>query len=328
MGINDEYDMDPVEAEEAEGYREAVSAEADDIGLDDVYELWRDAGMDQRNEAAYAAAADYLEGLDLNQEAITRFCTDTALEGVDGLFLSAVVDKAPDESVTLPDLSKVDYVGYQAEKDLHIQGGVRDRCGGWLDGGSIHVSGDARAETGKFMHSGDITVEGDTGASCGQGMHDGDITVYGDATGEGGTVASESYLGEWMSGGDIVVFGDTGDWIGRRMKGGCITVKEDAGSHAGYYMTHGLITIGGTAGESLGHSIHGGVIEAGSTQHPVGPEMRAGTIRVLERVDGVWPPIGPDAHGDIIYGSGDDADQVWPPNLDILGRSEPRREVD
>lgn len=322
-GLGDEYDVEGVDEETPGAYRDAVSEEADVMGLADAHALWRDTGRDRRTERAYTAAVDYLTGLDPDQEDITRFCTDTALDGADGLFLSAVIDEAAADTVDLPGLAGVDYIGYRTEKEVHVRGDVGDRCGGWLRGGSIHVEGDAGAETGKFMRNGAITVDGDAGAYAGQGMHDGYLTVAGDATGAGGVVTDESYLGEWMSGGEITVHGDTGDRVGQRITGGYIDIRGDTGSHAGYSMTDGIIAVEGAAGEALGHSMQGGILDVGSTSHPVGTEMRAGTIHVRDRVDGVWPPIGGGARGGIFYGRRNAAEQVWPPDL-LLGRAKQR----
>lgn len=327
MGLGDEYDVGAVDTRDTDAYHEAVQEGAEAMGLDDAHAMWREANIARGNDEAYAAALGYVDTMEYDVDAVYSFCADTPLEGWDGLFVSAVVDRAPGDTVRLPDLSGVDGVGYQAVKDLHIKGGVGDRCGSHLMGGSLHVEGDAGNKTGTFMRDGAITIEGDVDAYCGQGMQDGSITVYGDAIGaEGAVVPGESYLGEWMDGGQITVHGDTGDRIGQRIRGGHITVWGDTGSHAGYAMGDGFISVHGRAGSDLGHSMQGGTIEVGSTQHPVGTEMRAGTIQVTERMDGAWPPIGPDAHGDIVYGTGNEKEQVWPPDR-LLGRAKRRNGV-
>lgn len=303
MGLGDEYDVGVVDTQDTDAYQEAVQDGAAAMGLDDAHAAWRGvtAGLED-DVTAYAAALGYIDTMDYDMDAVYSFCADTPLTGRDGLFVSAVVDRAPESVVRLPDLSGVDQVGYRAVKTLHVAGDTGDLCG-------------------QELASGSITVQGDVGPYCGQEMQAGSIEVYGDATGEDDPgFYHGSYLGAAMEDGRITVHGDGGDRVGKEMQDGAIHVHGDTGSHVGCGMEDGTITVDGYASHNIGQAMEGGRVRIGRTSYRVGRGMQGGTLIIKQSRKDEWPPLPTDASGgEIRYGTGAEQEQVWPP-ISIYGR--------
>lgn len=301
MGLGDEYDVDVVDRADTDAYHEAVREGATAMGLDDAYAAWRGvtAGLED-DVKAYAAALGSINTLDYDMDAVYSFCEDTSLTGRDGLFVSAVADRAPGDVVRLPDLFGVDQVGYRAVKTIRVAGDVGDRCG-------------------QELASGAITVQGDVGAYCGQGMKDGTIDVYGDATTKTSPGFSHgSYLGDSMEGGRITVHGDGGHRVGLQMQDGSIHVYGDAGAYVGSGMEDGTITVDGYASHNLGQAMEGGRVRIGRTSYRVGRGMDGGTIIVEQLNRGEWPPLPADASGgEIRFGTGQEQEQIRPAEADV-----------
>lgn len=328
MGLADEYPLEDVGSGGTDAYREAVQSGAREMGLSDAYRMWRETGcstiLKSGIDGVYTAAADLVTGLDYAMEAVESFCASTDLDGMDGLFVSAAVKEAPGDRARLPDLSRVDQVGYRTGKTVHVEGDVGDRCGEELMGGSIHVEGRAGTRTGAGMRHGAIVIAGDVDAYCGEGMVGGSITVQGDATGEDGDqFYKSSYLGYRMEGGRITVHGHGGSRIGTGMRDGTIDIHGDAGSHIGSTMQDGSITVRGTVTHNVGEVLYGGTVRVGRTSYTVGRGMEGGTIIVDEQGGAGWPALPSSATGGTIrFGTGEE-DQVWP----SAGEAEPYGEV-
>lgn len=314
MGLRDEYDMEQVDVEDTEAYREAARAGVTGMGLDEALGLWRDTAPETDVEEAYAAALGHTSTLQYDAEALYTVCDDMELAGRDGLFISAAIDKAPADAVELPDLSGVDYVGYRGIKDVTVDGGVGDWCGEELMDGTLRVTADAGKWAGRAMYGGTLIVGGDADVYCGHSMEDGRITVEGDVRGSG-------RAGEGMEGGRITIRGHGGGRVGQDMKGGLIHVEGDAGAHVGCSMEDGRVRVEGEVDHNLGRAMNGGTVEVGSTAHTVGRLSSGGDI-VIDRphpdAGGLAGPGWPSPPGDpqgarIFYGTGSSQRQAWPP---------------
>lgn len=322
MGLDDEYNVDGVDVEDTEAYREAVRAGSEGINLEQAYRMWWETAREPDIEEAYAAAVGHATTLRYDTEELYDFCADTSLEGDDGLFISAAANAVDADTVQLPELSDVDRVGYQNTTTLHINGDVGDRCGEKMHDGRIRIQGDAGEDTGRNMHGGSLTIEGDVGSYCGRGMAGGAIEVDGDATGSTNHTGEEmARVGQAMTGGRITIKGDGGGWIGQYMNDGLIHVKGDAGSRVGHSMEGGEVKVEGETGSDTGFSMRGGTLEVGSTAHTVGIRSTGGTI-VVGRPhpdagagpDARWPLPPTDAQGvRVLYGTGPSQRQAWPP---------------
>lgn len=198
MPLNDEYGttlstVDETADEEAqEAYSESVAVSAYEIQeeletLGPAYNEW--VRYRNGNEAvfrkpsrvltaAYPAACEALDGIDINHETVEAFIKDTALRAADGVFISAIANTLED-SVTLPGLAGVDYVGVRNTADIAVDGDTGDYAGVGMMAGELHVDGDAGRQSGRLMQGGVLRIKGDGDGGLGMDMEGGEIYVDG-----------------------------------------------------------------------------------------------------------------------------------------------------
>lgn len=211
MPLGDEYDLAPLGREHTvrDAYTEAVDAtamervEAEAAFLQEQYERWPtipryQATPENRYRNARALTAD----IDYSPEALYRFASTADLtRQMSGLFISGAVDILDADQVHLPAMPETDYTGYRNDTHVVVEGGVGDKAGYGMQGGTLTVKGDVGTHCGRFMEDGTITVTGDAGRALGHGMRDGHIHVHGDAA---------DHAGIQQKGGTISVDGATG----------------------------------------------------------------------------------------------------------------------
>jgi formylmethanofuran dehydrogenase subunit C len=95
-----------------------------------------------------------------------------------GLFLSALIESSKDKKFIIHTKhlkKKINYLGYEAKKNIVIEGGVGDWVGAYMrEGSSIKVNGDAGYYVGAWMEKGSsIKVNGDAGHFVGAWMWEG-----------------------------------------------------------------------------------------------------------------------------------------------------------
>lgn len=185
----------------------------DDVALDDVYE----------------AAADAVAALGYTEQTIRDYCR---WDERDGLFLSALINEHDAEEYVLPDLSiptkqgyrdGLEYVGFQNESRVTVEGAVGDHAGAAMHGGVLRIEGHAGDDVGHAMTGGELHVHGNAGGfdpgAVGRGMEDGTLVVHGKVYGE---------AGPGMGGGLLAVGGEVTDGVGRDMAGGTVELHGDA----------------------------------------------------------------------------------------------------
>jgi hypothetical protein len=189
MGLGDEFgSTSPGTIEEGRTMYDDVST------ADDVYEEYRDlvsfyegydAVLDDAfagNETystmdAYEVVADHLAGTEYSAAAVRMFCEREDIAPAEGWLVSAMVNEAADDEVTLPGMDDVDWVGMRNEKRLTVRGDVGRWAGCEMQGGVLGVEGDAGRYTGNSMEGGVLEVEGDIGRGVGQDAEGGSIYV-------------------------------------------------------------------------------------------------------------------------------------------------------
>lgn len=271
MPFGDEYVLEgvvesaaPQERSGRERYQEAGSAgvldEAADIA--DRYRVWREAGVSLVEDAEiqrarttrrlFSAAENAVADLEYTAEEVYTFAEQTDLEWKDGVYLSAVCERAPGETVRLPALPDLMMVGAFNTKQLFIEG-------------------ETGAHLGYRMRGGRIIASGDTANHLGQEMEAGHIHLYGDA---------ERHVAVSMSGGSIRVAGDTGTMLGNGMAGGYACVMGDAGEDCGRVLNGGRIEVQGQVDGVVGSDLIDGRIVL-HTDAVVAPDAaEQGDIRV------------------------------------------------
>jgi hypothetical protein len=166
-----------------EGYLHLVEEEVKDL-------VW--LVEHSRVVKAYTAAVKSIRELKYDADDIEEFCAELdssnripyMISGPAGIYLSALVNHAPDERLVLnlKDYQRTfHFLGYRLPdgKTLVLQGDVGDFIGAGLSGGRL-------------------VVEGSTGNWCGAGMMKGEILV---------TEHTGQNTGEWMRGGELQVDG-------------------------------------------------------------------------------------------------------------------------
>lgn len=124
-----------------------------------------------------------LKRMDYTADELYEFCDERIIEPEDdfaGVFISLAAELAPEETVTLPDMSHYNQIGYENTQELIVEGDVGNHLGGYQEG-NITVKGSAKDCLGHTMHDGTITVEGNAGRRVGQVMTGGEIEIKGDA---------------------------------------------------------------------------------------------------------------------------------------------------
>jgi glutamate synthase domain-containing protein 3 len=190
------------------------------------------------SEDYYAMAEDLLSGKELSEELVYEFCEQYEFEGdemAEGITVTAMIDRLDADTVVLPDMKDVPYIGYDTDRDIVIEGDVGDWAGYVLDGGSLLVEGDAGEYVAHQMRAGGVRVHGDAGESAGSSMMGGTLIIKGDA-GE--------FLGSSMRGGEIDVHGDAGDRCANAIRGGVIEVDGAVDGGLGDPISGGEIYLG------------------------------------------------------------------------------------
>lgn len=171
---------------------------------DEIRRLETDLGKIQRaftrwrrgNSWYYRTARDLVEDLDPEPRAVHEFCDDADLHGMDGKFLSALINTSSKQSFMLPDLSGVESVGARnAGKRIVVEGDVGPHAADRMEAGTLTVQGDAESYAGSCMAGGELTVEGDAAFGLGKKMTGGTIRVEGDATPHSDIRGGELVLG-------------------------------------------------------------------------------------------------------------------------------------
>lgn len=217
MPLGEEYDLSPVATDTGDAGQETYSDAVDTPWTQEV-EAEADALLAQYNEwptiptyeatpeNQYRNARNHVGRVEYSAAALEAFVTvadfdRSPIAVKPGLFLSAAVEEFEAGTVTLPDLSGVDYCFYRNETDVTVEGSVGDYAGHSARSGSITIKGDVGSHCGRFMEDGSITVEGDAGRALGHGMRSGSIHVHRDA---------DDLPGLQKKGGTITVDGATG----------------------------------------------------------------------------------------------------------------------
>lgn len=158
------------------------------------------AAQPARVAAAYEGALDAARAVECHEEDVAAFC-DTlgraqglayAISGPGGIFLSALVNRAPEPHLTLRlrgHRRMLSFLGYRlAEgKTLVLEGDAGDFTGGELAGGRLVVTGATGDGCGTGMMGGEIEVRGHAGERTGERMTGGSLHVGGQIRGLRGT---------------------------------------------------------------------------------------------------------------------------------------------
>lgn len=116
-------------------------------------------------------------------EAVREFCEDRDLKRLDGTFVTALATRSPADTVTLPDMTGVAYVGRgNSGTEIVVEGDAGPRAAEAMESGRVVVRGDAEPHAGAGMEGGTLVVEGDAAYGLGRGMTGGTIRVEGGAT--------------------------------------------------------------------------------------------------------------------------------------------------
>lgn len=241
--VDDEHDsydstLDREYIEEVEAFHAEREAVADTIEhLEEMYHRWRASVLyEDTVEEAYTTAQTIVhehtfltmeyerdeDDLADATDAVYFFTHDTPLKPLDGLFLSAVVEKA-DEPVTVTGVSDIGFLGYQNTGTIEVEGSVGPAAG-YKNTGTITVAGDAGQFAAAAMEGGELSVEGTVGDYLAQGLQGGTVRIGGDAG---------ARAGQRMAGGQLEIAGDTGPYTGQdadlaEIPGGDITVLGEA----------------------------------------------------------------------------------------------------
>ncbi len=146
--------------------------------------------------------------------ALANFEQEPDFKSKAGHFLSALINNGLDSDyvVHTDHLSlKMDYLGFKNQKNILVNGSVRDNLGRQMVEGSIVLNGDTENDAGYVMIGGVITINGNTGNWTGIYMRGGEIILNGNAS---------AFVGDSMQNGVIHVLGNAGLTVGNKMRGG------------------------------------------------------------------------------------------------------------
>lgn len=152
--------------------------------------LYRHRGLDtcigdiQEQFQAYTEGGSVSRYVDddlyYNAEALYRFCEETELRRDDGRFVSALINNLDADTVRLPDMAGVDYLGEDNDgKHITIEGDAGDNLGAGMTDGRIDVHGSLQfwytplyADSDRYEELRDAAVSDD--------INGGEIYIHGD----------------------------------------------------------------------------------------------------------------------------------------------------
>jgi hypothetical protein len=166
MGLDDEFDggYDVDLEDRPSGYRQRFDPGIE--GMQQAYETW---GQPKVVDADFEELERLVADVEYDSEDIYGFCERADLEYAnDGWFVSALVNQADEEEITLPDMTGVESLGRSNRKTIVIEGNVGRWVGNRMEEGTIVVQGYAGREfspgivsrAGEHMKGGEIYVEG------------------------------------------------------------------------------------------------------------------------------------------------------------------------
>jgi hypothetical protein len=162
---------------------------------------------------AYSAATASIQELDYDQNDIEDFCAELdisdrvryMISGPAGIFISALVNNAKEDRITLGRASKSKYpygsAAFYAREDRITLAQISLREFHFLgyklpEGKVLTIQGDVGDFAGAGLAGGRLIIEGNAGNWCGVGMTKGKITV---------AKSAGKDLGAWMQGGELHV---------------------------------------------------------------------------------------------------------------------------
>lgn len=178
---------------------DSTPGEQEDAGeqfpeLERKYDLWDGRSPDIERPERFRRVAGWSVGdLDVSAEALYAFARDRTFEGVDGIWLSEVMERSSDTVFLLPGMRGVDYVGAWNTKTVLVDGDVGVRGGYKMENGLLCVKGGAGDSFAVRMRGGTAIANRGVGANAGVSMRGGELVVPDpgavDIEGKGGRVA-------------------------------------------------------------------------------------------------------------------------------------------